>query len=389
MKTYQKQLAIGLLLLAVLQKVLGQSEGLDDRYRTEDTFREPDNRPGQAFDTFEKQTTDLVPKKGATKGGVTIYEVQVKPAVEGLSMMVQPNLGYESNPNHGQSQHGAMLYGVNETLGYNHITANRFLIGLNHTFKGFFYNHNQLPDGSSTASADGVQNKISLPISWIDLNTNWLLSVNSYGTHTIVNGSPTSQTAGVSPAVAFKWPVANQWAASSLSFNYDRFNDLTVQSNPELIDQADEHSFEMDTSFFTRGILGRGSNLFTSVTLAYAHKWHDSSGAFREYQDNNVSLEFKGYVGDTNLQYGITYTHDWKGYDANGTAYAGGPNRNDSSDDILVTLTWNLKPVRLTNGYTPLKASLILSCDYQTKNSNKATVVYGDHTVFAGLNLKF
>ena len=83
MKTYQKQLAIGLLLLAVLQKVLGQSEGLDDRYRTEDTFREPDNRPGQAFDTFEKQTTDLVPKKGATKGGVTIYEVQVKPAVEG------------------------------------------------------------------------------------------------------------------------------------------------------------------------------------------------------------------------------------------------------------------------------------------------------------------
>ena len=388
MKKHLVKLSVGLVLLAGANKTFGQFDGLDDRYRTQDSFREPDNTPNQAFQPYEPvKTVYLRPTSNSTNFTIMAQPVSVKLPQEGwiFSLSVQPKLGYESNPLHGQTEQGSMLYGVDESIGLSY-TTNGYSVGVAHSLKTQFYDDNRLANGTTTSAANSIQNKLSLVGSYL-VTPDWVAKVTGIGTHTIVNNKAANQSLGVSPSTAFKWPVTGYWAASSLAYAYARFNDLSVQPNPALNDQANEHTLSMDNSLFSKGALGCVSNWISSVTTGYAHKWHDSDGSLRQYQSDSAYIDFAGPVlSNTNLQYDFTYTHTWKYYDALGTA-AVGVARLDNVDDVQAQLDYTLLYAD-TKKNQP-KVDLILSYDFANNQSNKATVNSADQTVFAALKVAF
>lgn len=382
------QLVVGMVLLAGLQRALGQLDGLDDRYRTEDTFRDTDNSVKQAFQAFDATKTGT---NKVYNGKVSFTEVNLPIPKQGwiLTFSAQPKVGFESNPLHAQSAKGSLLYGIDGTFGLTY-TTNTFSVSLfQYTVKSVFYDDNQLANGTSTRNADSIQNKLSpFVLSYRFTTNNYVLKLTPTISDTIVNEKHSSESAGLSPSFAFKWP-GNGLAATALGYTYNRFHDMTTQTNSALFDQANEHTLSLDNSFFTKVFAPSITDGLSSVTFGYAHKWHDPNGLLRQYQSDTAYIEFSGPFFIPLTKYDITYSHGWKTFAAPGSASTG-ITRIDGSDDVTFILDGKL----LDHDADPKQAlkinlDVIVSYEYGSNDSNKSTVKYNDNTFFAGIKFGY
>jgi hypothetical protein len=382
MKKLTGLMAMGLLVLAGVNNVSGQlSDGVDDRFRTEDTFRDFDSRPGGLIDQVSGETN----RPG--RGPFSIVPGNLPK--NGFGAAAQLSVGYESNPTHARVERGALYYGFNEKLGFTVTKTNDYSYGVSHTLKTIFYSDNHLANGTATTTADTIQNKITLDAEKM-IGSSLILDLAGNGTYTMANEDPQNESIGISPMVIYLWPVADQWMASSLAYGYSRVGDLTHQTNPLLKDGADDHTATLYHSFFGKGELAALSNYLASATIGYGHKWHDSVGAYRSYQSDNVSIEFAGPLFRSDaFSYDITYTHTWNDYSGVGSA-GPGLTRHDNADDVLSVIDYQVPLAKAPELFKKsMKLDLLLSYDFQTKVSNKSTAVYADHTVFGAVKISF
>jgi hypothetical protein len=366
----------------------GQSDGLDDRFRTQDTLQASEfvkPRSSLLRSTSVPVTLETLEELPGFQLNSFLPQIKRPEAGWSFSILTQPKIGYESNPLHSTNSSpgaGFFAFDFKPTVAF---STNDWLISATYAASGQFYADNRTSTNTSTDTADSLLQKMSAGASYV-YNSNWQGSLSVFGTHLLANNRSFSDTYGALPSLAYNWETG--WIVTAVSYTYDHYDDLTHPKSATLLDNANEHAPRLDASFYPSGPLAFLTNYtLTSLSLAYSHKWHNASGSLRTYQNDHLECEIDGDLLPSTLSYALTYAHDWRDYSAVGS---GGPGivRNDNANDVAAALTWKITTsLNKLYGNGNAGVGLFVKYDYQDKTSTKRSVEFGDHTVFAGIQL--
>jgi len=303
-----------------------------------------------------------------------------------LTLTIAPTGGYDSNPLQlgdglslpsGVSHKGYGFFLIDGTLDFDWKSADQ-----NNEFEATYEYTQQFFEGlSGNDEGDHVWDLVYIHV----FDQTWSALAEFYDKYVTIDGHSFANKAFIRPEVDCQTSefLVTQLAASG--GRYSNFFPVDLQARDP---DADFYSVEV----FEKIILKNLKSF--SLKLGYLHFWNDGKGSDYEYGRNRLQARLETRLSEEpsnplhNLDVIAKYVHDFDGYE-NLNSHAGPSGfafkRSDDKDLVDVLLTYDL----IADRHHVKNLALTLEYSFVRNNSNIPLFNYPDHTVMAGLQVKF